>query len=123
MNMKFNKCIECPKNYPYFDGNRCTVCPKDTLWNETSKECQTCKGGQKLINNVCQCPAGTFWDDNNCITCFVPKYFDKTKKQCVFCDNKMIYDPINNKCVDCPATRPLFDGKECTTCPPSKFFN
>lgn len=29
--------MDCPENYPYFDGKKCTYCPENTFWNTTKK--------------------------------------------------------------------------------------
>ena len=67
---------------PYFDGKECTTCPTGTHFDKIDKICVRCPEGFEYNQTTekCECAKNRFWTGTNCITCYLPKYFDMNKK-------------------------------------------
>lgn len=39
-------CVDCPKDRPYFDGEKCSACATGTYWDVTKLKCVSCSSGR-----------------------------------------------------------------------------
>ena len=50
----------------------------------------------------CECPANSFWNGSECITCYLPKYFDLDSLECKECEPGFYFDRVKRYCVPKP---------------------
>ena len=110
MNQK--KCVDCPSEVPFFNGEKCVPCENGQFYNNLARACESCTLGRiySAREKKCVCPTDEFWTEYSCIRCVHPNYFDNLTKMCTSCQKNKIYDIMQQKCVDCPDESPLFDG-------------
>lgn len=98
-NVTAGQCQQCPQETPVGNMDFCLGCPEDTIFDEDLWVCQPCNGeGMKLVEvdgeKKCTCPPATpFLDlsNNECISCYLPKYWNETTNKCESCPPNMIY--------------------------------
>lgn len=101
-------CKSCEGELFLFDAQnqQCTSCPKSTYFSEKSHSCEKenpdsgCSGGQyENIDGVCLCrPEKPFWNGQQCIECFAPKYFDFYEMKCFSCGEGKFYSSKDRTC-------------------------
>lgn len=61
--MSIKKCVDCPDQVPFFNGEKCVPCEKGQFYNKMSRSCETCTLGRVYNEDEkrCICPPDQFW--------------------------------------------------------------
>jgi hypothetical protein len=118
----------------------CLSCPSGYVFDFLTNRCVT-----SITNN---CPSTSFWNGQQCITCYLPNYWNDTSKTCLSCPAGTNYDTSMKTCLTCPAgytynsvsflctatstnppvggcpsNAPFWNGQQCVTCYLPQYWN
>lgn len=73
----------------------------------------------------CVCPLAQPYEEDSgkCVSCVLPKFWNKETKSCDSCGKSFYYDVAGKECLACPADRPISGGICCTACPEELSYN
>ena len=117
-------CEQCPSDRPIYNlsSTLCINCPVGTAYSANEMRCVStqCSNG-KYYNfdaKVCLCPQAQPFEDasGNCISCLLPRYYNKATKTCDTCPSGSYYDLTRATCVMCSPETPLSTGLGCYGC-------
>ncbi|EAR95046.2 TNFR/NGFR cysteine-rich region family protein (macronuclear) [Tetrahymena thermophila SB210] len=113
-----NNCLSCSgSKYLDLSTNQCvTQCPSGTFNDNSNNKCSPC-------NTDCKTCSGP--NNNQCLSCSLPKYFQKSNGMCLEnCNSNQFKD--NGSCTDCDASCAACSGADannCLKCSGSLFLN
>ena len=124
-----SKCVQCPEDRPiasendrmcigclnegeYYDRElqKCTKCSEVTgsemtYYNSTYKQCiPKCLGESEYSpeDKACKCPEyRPFYTGTQCVSCYLPKYWDVLTQSCQFCPTNKYFNLENQACEYC----------------------
>ena len=104
-NENLKVCETCPSGQHYdVAARRCLACPNNQVFNFTSYTCVTAITSTNTTSSSNgNCPStAPFWDGNNCVTCYLPNYWNHDTNRCESCPSGQHYDVSEKKCLACP---------------------
>ena len=92
----------CPSDRPFSNGRECLACDRPRYWSSGAKACLECPQGTVVnpLGTGCvasgggsngtetngssetSCAKNTFWNGDECVTCFLPQYWNLDTRSC-----------------------------------------
>ena len=111
-------CEVCENGYELNKQNMCTVkgvtCDPPQVYDNGM--CQSCPEGSiydHITNNCQPCPLGSFYQNDSCIICIYPEYYDNELKRCITCSESEVLS--NEGCINCEPPQ-IQNGSTCVYC-------
>ena len=126
--------MRCPEDTPILiEGeSECSACPEGTLFDQDGETCKKLEDfceSNRVVNvqtRKCECPKEKPFDNGNeCVTCYLPRYWNHDTKSCENCALNHVYSTTSKKCERCPEDNPvLLEGDfQCSACPKDTLFD
>lgn len=116
--------MKCAVNSTY-DAQTKTCKTPLTSSNATVTPAPTCEVRATLnpLTQKCECPAGTYSNKIECLSCPAPNYWDAKTLQCLTCSAGLVYVKELGRCEICPTSAPLIINGECRPCPTNSSYD